>query len=67
MSEKTKPYALITGASKGIGKSIAYELAKRGYPLLLVARSDEELKVLSDDLKVKFGINAAIFPLESSR
>lgn len=66
MSEKTKPYALITGASKGIGKSIAYELAKRGYPLLLVARSDEELKVLSDDLKVKFGINAAIFPLDLS-
>lgn len=28
MSEKTKPYALITGASKGIGKSIAYELAQ---------------------------------------
>ena len=29
MIEKTKPYALITGASKGIGKSIAYELAKQ--------------------------------------
>ena len=61
MSEKTKPYALITGASKGIGKSIAYELAKQGYPLLLVARSEAELKALSDDLQVKYGINASYF------
>ena len=66
MSEKTKPYALITGASKGIGKSIAYELAKQGYPLLLVARSEEELKTLSDDLKVKYGINTAVLSIDLS-
>jgi len=66
MSEKTKPYALITGASKGIGKSIAYQLAKQGYPLLLVARSNEELKVLSDDLQVKYSINTAILSIDLS-
>jgi short-subunit dehydrogenase len=66
MSEKTKPYALITGASKGIGKSIAYELAKQDYPLLLVARSEAELKVLFDDLQVKYGVNAAILAIDLS-
>lgn len=66
MSEKNKPYALITGASKGIGKSIAYELAKQGYPLLLVARSDKELKALSDDLQVKYGINAPFLSIDLS-
>lgn len=66
MSKVTKPYALITGASKGIGKSIAYELAKEGYPLLLAARSGEELKALSDDLQVKYGINVPILPIDLS-
>ena len=37
-------YALITGASKGIGRAIAFELAKRNYDLLLTARSVDLLK-----------------------
>jgi uncharacterized protein len=43
-------YALITGASKGIGKAMAVELAKRKYNLLLVARSEDILKKLAADL-----------------
>jgi short-subunit dehydrogenase len=66
MSEKTKPYALVTGASKGIGKSIAYELAKQGYPILLVARNEEELKTLSDDLRIKYGIDTPFLSIDLS-
>lgn len=44
------PFALITGASKGIGKSIARTLASRGYDLLLVARSEELLKTVSEEI-----------------
>ncbi|HEV7622303.1 MAG TPA: SDR family oxidoreductase [Flavisolibacter sp.] len=44
------PYALITGASKGIGRSIALELAARKIDLLLVARNGQALKELSEEL-----------------
>ena len=37
-------YALITGASKGIGKAIATDLAARGFNVLLVARSEDLLR-----------------------
>ncbi len=42
---------LITGASKGIGKAAAKAFANAGWNLLLIARSDEDLKSLSMELK----------------
>ncbi len=49
------PYALITGASKGIGKELAISLAKRKYNLLLIARSENLLAELSKELQKKYG------------
>jgi uncharacterized protein len=45
------PFALITGASKGIGKAIAETLAARGYDLLLVARSADLLEQVSTEIQ----------------
>jgi short-subunit dehydrogenase len=44
-------YAIVTGASKGIGRDIAILLAKKGYKLLLIARSATELKQLAEELQ----------------
>src|SRR4051812_6553101 len=38
-----QPSAIITGAGRGIGRATAIELARRGYRLMLVARSADQL------------------------
>lgn len=48
-----KTYALITGSSKGIGKSIALKLAKKGYNLLLVARSESALQEVKQQAEME--------------
>lgn len=59
-------YALVTGASKGIGRSIAVLLAKRKYNLLLVARSADELEDLKRVLSLEYGIKVDFFVTDLS-
>ncbi len=59
-------YALITGASKGIGRAIAQELAARGIHLLLVARDKSLLEQLSSELSLKHNIDARFYAIDLS-
>jgi short-subunit dehydrogenase len=50
MNQDAKGFALITGASSGIGAIYPEHLAKRGRDLILVARSVDPLRGLTDQL-----------------
>jgi len=50
----TNEYALITGATGGLGKAFVYAVAKRGYSLLLTGRSEEKLVVLQAEIAEKY-------------
>ena len=52
---------LITGASLGIGESLARELAKDGANLILVARSKEKLEALASELRKTYSIETHVF------
>lgn len=51
-------YALITGASGGLGLALAEALARRGHNLILVARQREALESVAYELTQRFGVEA---------
>ena len=57
---------VITGASRGIGKSISYVFAKKGYNLVLVSRSEETLGFVKKELE-KYGNKILIIPADITK
>lgn len=60
-------YALITGASKGIGRAIAEELASRKIDILLVARSENLLAELRNKIEKNYKVRCNYFVADLSK
>lgn len=57
-----KKHAIITGASRGIGRALAVEFAKAGYNLTLTCiRSEDKLRELSEKLAKEYGVTCHTF------
>lgn len=63
MRELTGRTALVTGASRGLGRRIARELAAEGMNLVLAARGVDELKACAEELK-PLGTPVAVAPAD---
>ena len=55
--------ALVTGASRGIGRAVALELAKHGAHLVLIARTQGALEDVDDEIR-KLGESATLLPMD---
>jgi short-subunit dehydrogenase len=64
--EKYGPWALVAGASEGIGAAFAEELARRGVHLVLVARRAEALEQLASRLRASSGVEVRTAAIDLS-
>lgn len=58
-----KRIALVTGASRGIGRAVAVELARRNWRVIAIARAKKALEALDDEIRT-LGGEATLIPLD---
>jgi NAD(P)-dependent dehydrogenase (short-subunit alcohol dehydrogenase family) len=59
--------AVVTGGSKGIGKSIALGLAAEGVNLALLARGEEQLRKAAEEIKKQHGVRVEVVPTDITK
>ncbi len=59
-------WALVTGASSGLGVSFALSLARQGFPLILTARREPRLRDLARRVEAEYGVKTCVVPLDLS-
>lgn len=58
---------VVTGASSGIGAAFAREFASKGWDLALVARREDRLRELAEEVKARFGVDSLIIPADLAK
>ena len=56
--------ALVTGASAGLGKTFAEQLAARGYNLVICARRKNRLEEVAKEIEIKYKVQVEVIPCD---
>lgn len=59
-------WAVVTGASDGIGKEYAFQLAKKGFSIVLVSRTQSKLELIATEIESKYKVNTKIVAFDAS-
>ena len=62
--ERGSKLALVTGASTGIGRCYAEQLAEIGYNLIIVSRTEESLNITKQEIEEKHGVKVVVKPMD---
>ena len=62
----TRKFALITGATSGIGKVFAQRYAARGYDLLITGRREEKIRAVAAGITSRYGVDVEVVIAELS-
>lgn len=62
--KKLGPWAVITGATDGLGKAYAEEFAKRGINVVLISRSLFKLQTVAKDIELQFGVKTRVIDVD---
>ena len=65
-SSPSASWAVITGATSGIGRGCAFALAQRGFHVILIARTIKDLHELAQELQTAYGIKTMVVSMDAA-
>lgn len=63
---KDNTWAVVTGASDGLGKEYAFQLAKRGFNIVLVSRTQSKLELVATEVEAKYKVSTKVVAFDAS-